>query len=173
MSTELREKLSALNLIARGLEQLSQGLKHEPDDGLYDVYGSLIALGAVVISAGAVLSPPISESALGLVGRLLVIVGSAAGSLAIYGKFMRRALTNKPTWDHLIAEELAVYQPVDKKSWGWLHEQLGAGDAVDLSALDVWLSAELSAVRKLIEEPKSKALIKVGSERGSDFAAAD
>ena len=173
MSTELQQKLSSLSFIESALERLSSGKGHGPADAWYDFLGSLIALGALAISAGAVLSYPMPETGLGLVGRLVAIIGSVGGSLAIYGKFADRALASKPTWAQEIAEELAAYKPVNLESWAWLHEQAGEGTAVDINALQVWLSVEQNAVRKLTEVPKPKVLVELRSARQCDSSSAD
>ena len=173
MSTELQQKLSSLSQIETGLEQLSSGKGHGPTDGWYDFLGGVIALGALALSAGAVMSYPMPETGLGLVGRLVAIIGSVGGSLAIYGKFVDRALANKPTWAQVIADELAAYKPVEQESWAWLHEQAGEGAAVDINALEVWLSVEQNAVRKLTEVPKPKVLVELRSAHMSDSSAAE
>ena len=172
MSTELQQKLSSLSLIERGLSHLQLGKGHGPADQGYDFFACIIGLGTMAFSGGAVMSFPMPETSLGLVGRILGIIIPVIGSLIIYREFVKSALANKPTWLEVIAEELAAYQPVDQESWAWLHEQAGEGAAVDINALEVWLSVEQNAVRKLTEVPKPKVLVELRSAHKSDSSAA-
>lgn len=163
MDKELQQKLSDLAVIERGLERLRSGKGHGPDDDWYDFLGGVVAFVALGVSAGIVLSYPMPETGLGLVGRIIAIIGSIGGSLAIYGKFVDRALSNKPTWAQVVSDEISRYQPVDKDSWLGLHEQAGDKALVDLDALEVWLSVEQNAVRNQLEKEKPKVLIELRS----------
>lgn len=161
MDTELQQKLSALNLIERGLERLRSGKGHGPADDGYDFIGSALALVCLGVSSGVMLNLPMPETGLALAGRILLIMAAVIGPLMIYRKLVEEALANKPTWAQVVSEELAQYQPVDKDGWLRLHELAGDRAAVDLDALEVWLSVEQNAVRNQQEKAVPKVLIEL------------
>ena len=173
MSTELQQKLTSLSLIERGLVHLSSGKGHGPAAEGYDFFAGIIGLGTMALFGGAMMSFPMPETGFGLAGRILGIFIPVVGSLIIYREFVKSALANKPTWAQVIADELAAYKPVEQESWAWLHEQAGEGTAVDIDALQVWLSVEQNAVRKLTEVPKPKVLVELRSARQCDSSSAD
>ena len=161
MSTELQQKLTSLSLIERGLVHLSSGKGHGPAAEGYDFFAGIIGLGTMALFGGAMMSFPMPETGFGLAGRILGIFIPVVGSLIIYREFVKSALANKPTWAQVVSEELAQYQPVDKDGWLRLHELAGDRAAVDLDALEVWLSVEQNAVRNQQEKAVPKVLIEL------------